>query len=204
MPDLAARKLPTQARARATVEAIIEGCARVLRHDGYARTSTNRIADAAGVAIGSLYEYFPNRDAIVYQLALRRLTVLREEIRLSVEGDRALEEAPAAGELLRRVFETVARDGALFRSVLLDTPDLQGPELRALMAEIAALVAEGADRAGTGVDLHDAPSDLWLLTRMLSHAVLEIVAGDARRGELSTERLLDSLVRLTQRMLAVR
>lgn len=102
------------------------------------------------------------------------------------------------------MFETVARDGALFRSVLLDAPDLQGPELRTLMAEIAALIAEGADRAGAGIALVDAPSDLWLITRMLSHAALEIISGNPRSADLSTERLLDSLVRLTQRMLAAR
>ncbi len=66
------RKRPRQARSRETVEAILTAAARILVRDGYARTSTNRIAEVAGVSIGSLYEYFPNRDAILATLRQRQ------------------------------------------------------------------------------------------------------------------------------------
>ncbi len=62
-------KTPRQARSRATVTAIVQATARVLARDGYAKTSTNRIARAAGVSVGSLYQYFPGKDALVLAVA---------------------------------------------------------------------------------------------------------------------------------------
>ena len=51
-----------------TVEAILDATARVLVREGYARTSTNRVAAVAGVSIGSLYQYFPNKESLVAAL----------------------------------------------------------------------------------------------------------------------------------------
>ena len=68
---LAPRKPPRQDRSRATVEAIVEAAVDLLSSRGYARVSTNQIAARAGVSVGSLYQYFPNKDAIVTVLFQR-------------------------------------------------------------------------------------------------------------------------------------
>ena len=75
IPDrrLEPRKLPKQARSGATVEAILEAAAQVFERHGYAAGTTNRIAERAGVSIGSLYQYFPNKDAILVALVHRHL-----------------------------------------------------------------------------------------------------------------------------------
>lgn len=67
-PTLRARKLPRQARSRETVDALLEAAAQVFERHGYAAGTTNRIAERAGVSIGSLYQYFPNKDAILLAL----------------------------------------------------------------------------------------------------------------------------------------
>jgi AcrR family transcriptional regulator len=59
------RKLASQERSRLTVDALLEATARVLIKEGYDRASTNRIAEVAGVSIGSLYQYFPSKEALV-------------------------------------------------------------------------------------------------------------------------------------------
>jgi AcrR family transcriptional regulator len=59
------RKCATQERSRATVAALIEATARILVSEGFDRASTNRVADLAGVSVGSLYQYFPNKEALV-------------------------------------------------------------------------------------------------------------------------------------------
>jgi AcrR family transcriptional regulator len=59
------RKLASQERSRSTVDALLEATARVLLNVGYDRASTNRIAEVAGVSIGSLYQYFPSKEALV-------------------------------------------------------------------------------------------------------------------------------------------
>ncbi|MEO8801130.1 MAG: TetR/AcrR family transcriptional regulator [Polyangiaceae bacterium] len=67
------RKSPNQDRAKATVEAILTATAQVLVKDGYDRASTNKIAEAAGVSIGSLYQYFPSKEALVATLLERHM-----------------------------------------------------------------------------------------------------------------------------------
>ena len=62
------RKRPRQDRSRATVDSILEATARVLVKRGFDGLTTNLVADAAGVSIGSLYQYFPNKAALVAAL----------------------------------------------------------------------------------------------------------------------------------------
>jgi AcrR family transcriptional regulator len=65
---LAPRKSPRQERSRTTVDAILEAALDLLASRGHGATSTNAIARRAGVSVGSLYQYFPNKDAIVAAL----------------------------------------------------------------------------------------------------------------------------------------
>jgi AcrR family transcriptional regulator len=65
---LTPRKLPKQSRSRESVDAIVEAAAQVFERHGYAAGTTNRIAARAGVSIGTLYQYFPNKDAILVAL----------------------------------------------------------------------------------------------------------------------------------------
>jgi AcrR family transcriptional regulator len=75
------RKRPRQERARATVAAILAAAAETFAERGYAGTTTNRIARRAGVSIGSLYQYFPNKDALLAGLMEQH----REQIHSVVE-----------------------------------------------------------------------------------------------------------------------
>lgn len=62
------RKTPRQARSHSMVEVILDATARILAERGYAGTNTNVVAERAGVSIGSVYQYFPNKDALVTAL----------------------------------------------------------------------------------------------------------------------------------------
>lgn len=62
------RKAPRQQRSQQTVDAILQATARVLAEHGYAGTNTNLIAETAGVSVGSLYQYFPNKNALIAAL----------------------------------------------------------------------------------------------------------------------------------------
>jgi AcrR family transcriptional regulator len=72
-PRTQPRKRPRQERSRLTVEAILDAAARVFERHGYAAGTTNRIAERAGVSVGSLYQYYPNKDAILVALVQRHL-----------------------------------------------------------------------------------------------------------------------------------
>ena len=65
------RKMPRQARSRATVDAILDGAAHVLQSDGEAGFNTNRLAEVAGVSVGTLYQYFPGKTAVLAALVER-------------------------------------------------------------------------------------------------------------------------------------
>jgi AcrR family transcriptional regulator len=62
------RKAPRQSRAQETVKAILQAAAETIAEHGFAATTTNKIAERAGVSIGSLYQYFPNKTAILVRL----------------------------------------------------------------------------------------------------------------------------------------
>ena len=65
------RKLPQQERSRIAVEAILEATTRILTEEGYDKANTNRIAERAGVSIGSLYQYFPNKESLMTALMVQ-------------------------------------------------------------------------------------------------------------------------------------
>lgn len=68
------RRTPRQQRSHETVEVILQATAQVLAEHGYAKSSTNRIAKRAGVSVGSLYQYFPNKDALFQALIERHVS----------------------------------------------------------------------------------------------------------------------------------
>jgi len=74
------RKMPKQQRSKETVDVILAATARVLVKEGFDRASTNRIADAAGVSIGSLYQYFPSKEALVAALVERHIETMSERL----------------------------------------------------------------------------------------------------------------------------
>lgn len=79
------RKEASQERSRATVDALVEATARILVREGFDKASTNRIAEVAGVSVGSLYQYFPSKEALVVAVIERH----REEIMQAVRGELA-------------------------------------------------------------------------------------------------------------------
>jgi len=79
------RKSASQKRSRATVDALIEATARILVREGFDKASTNRIAEVAGVSVGSLYQYFPSKEALVAAVIDRH----NEEIMRTVRGELA-------------------------------------------------------------------------------------------------------------------
>jgi AcrR family transcriptional regulator len=68
-PPVTRRKQPQQERSQATMQAILTATAHILTAEGYDRFTTNRVAECAGVSIGSLYQYFPNKESLLLALA---------------------------------------------------------------------------------------------------------------------------------------
>ena len=75
------RKIATQERSRATVDSLIEATARILVKEGFDKASTNRIAELSGVSIGSLYQYFPSKEALVAAVIERHQQQIMQTVR---------------------------------------------------------------------------------------------------------------------------
>lgn len=84
-PRLTPRKSPSQPRSAHTVNAILEGAAHILESLGLEGYTTNAIAERAGVSIGSLYQYFPTKEAVTVALIEREMTVLVQEAKQALQ-----------------------------------------------------------------------------------------------------------------------
>jgi AcrR family transcriptional regulator len=99
------RKSASQERSRSTVDALLEATTRILIKEGYDRASTNRIAEVAGVSIGSLYQYFPSKEALVAAVVDRHTQELSEVTRNAL-----IKVAARPIEVAAREFVSVAID----------------------------------------------------------------------------------------------
>src|SRR5215470_3796738 len=118
-PQKSPRKMASQTRSRLTVDALIEATARVLVKEGYDRASTNKIAAVAGVSIGSLYQYFPSKEALVAAVSERQSHEVLQLIR------------NALVKVAARPIEVAARE---FVSVAIDAHRVN-PKLHRVLAE---------------------------------------------------------------------
>lgn len=198
-----ARKHASQARSRATVAALIEATARILVREGFDKASTNRIADQAGVSVGSLYQYFPSKEALVaavndrHQQELMKLVrralaqvaalpleqAVRRIVAVAIEAHRVdprlhrvlAEQIPHTGKLEN--LETFNRENyALFGAYL----EAHRDELRAVDLEVAAFVCVTSIEA-------------------LTHTA--VLHGPAVLSEEAAETLIDEATRLVIRYL---
>jgi len=143
MPDqrLQPRKRPRQQRALDTRRRLLDAAAHVFAEHGYAAGTTNRIAEAAGHSIGSLYQYFPNKDAILVELASEHATAGIAAIQRQLR-DAAL---PGSLEDALRLFVRVTmdnhRDAARLHQVLFEEAPRPPELLRTLREAERAIVA---------------------------------------------------------------
>lgn len=98
------RRAPRQRRSRETVDTLLEAAAQMFTQRGLAAT-TNHIAERAGLSIGTLYQYFPNKEALLHALAARHLAEAQARLMpLLAELRRG---APESEETVRQVLEVV-------------------------------------------------------------------------------------------------
>jgi AcrR family transcriptional regulator len=116
------RKQAVQDRARATVDALLAATARILVKEGYDRASTNKIADAAGVSIGSLYQYFPSKEALVAAVIERHSGEMIAEITESLARVATLPLDEAVRELVRVMIDAHRIEPKLHRVLVEQIP----------------------------------------------------------------------------------
>lgn len=164
------RKIPKQARSRTMVDRILAAGADVLRTDGYAAFTTNRVAAAAGISPGSLYQYFPNKAAIIAEVVERWSAELTDQVAGSFAARVGQEGAEGLRGVIDSVVAALETDPALLRVVMLDLPPTASrTNLLALekrVQEVAIAYWAGSE-PGTHVGTHGVRS--WVLVLAVEH-----------------------------------
>jgi len=187
------RKAPRQQRSRVTVDVIVEAATRVLARRGWARFTTNEIAAVAGVSVGSLYQYFPNKLAIAEAIRQRHLDEVLVALSGAGDDNEAIPLDQRAARFADGVIAAHSVDEALHRVLLDEVPLVARSSYAEFEAEYQrryrALIAASAGANGAAGDDETA-------ARVLSSAVEGVVHAAAHRGDLGLPALRSELVRL--------
>lgn len=158
------RKLPRQDRSKVTVEAILTAAAHILTESGYDTASTNRITERAGVSIGSLYQYFPNKEAIMTALRERHVEEISAIVETALHNfvDHPLD--VALRELVKACVAAHAINPALHRVLNEQVPRLNQS---ASEAKIIRLLREFLQERGDQVHFHNLELTVFILERTI-------------------------------------
>jgi AcrR family transcriptional regulator len=198
------RKNPTQTRAQQTVDTIYEATAQILNQEGEAGLSTNRIAEKSGFSIGTLYQYFPSKEAILLSL------VERERSRAILQLKSILQQGVAqqlpAQDIVRLFIQSLIKSFASGRRI---KRSLVKAAFRLDHTEpiVRSLNAMAEDIAASLLTLRDpqlrAPGEitLYVLTRAVMGVIRSASMEDYRK--LGSQEFEDEIVRLTWGILRV-
>jgi AcrR family transcriptional regulator len=171
------RKVPSQTRSAATVETIIEAAARVLIKRGMGGFNTNAVAAEAGVSVGSLYQYFPGKEAILVEINRRHAVETAEPI---VRGLAASKDMPlhAVVSMVVVAFVDAHRSRPDLHRVLIDESVNWGPQL--WRDDLRAIVRKSIQSALVDHRQSIVVRDLAMMVFMLEHVVESTVHAAAR------------------------
>lgn len=196
------RKQPVQARSRALVESILEAAARILLRDGWEGLTTNLVAREAGVSIGSLYQYFPSREAIA--VALLRVWIRRVGDRLMETVD-SLQTLSAEDGVRRIAADTLliaSDETATYRRLIGHAPlHAAEADFREIYDALSEALADWICRHPAVFQTPDPSLAARTLVMALDGVIDGLIAG--RPGLLTSPRLSEQLQRLTRGCLGV-
>jgi AcrR family transcriptional regulator len=188
----------------ATYDCILDATARILDDLGYSALTTNGVAGVAGVAVGAVYAYFPNKESIVAELARRTMKRIEAEVDAAFEAASRIEGREEAIEcLVRACVQVLRRHRGLLKAFNEDAPFVwELEEIRAFPAKLfqTAWKARGIAKSGILDGDHRAMGYLYLLIpigRWVPYAAIV-----DRPPWLSEREAEDAIVDIFQRLLA--
>jgi AcrR family transcriptional regulator len=179
------RRLPRQVRAAQTVASIVEASAQILEKGGLAAFTTNAVAERAGVSIGTLYQYFADKNALLMALAREEMEAALGEVgrALQGEGDPSLEGRVRA---MVRAIVHAFRGRQRARKAVVQALLAQGNGIE-LIAPVAAFIARAGETVGRGPNPLVRP-----LTREQAFVVSRALRGVVRAAVLEEQPFLAS------------
>ena len=167
------RKTPRQSRSQATCEAILEAAARILETEGGHRLTTNHVAARAGVSVGSLYQYFPGKQAILAELIRRMRQEMLADFEQAAREAKGRALAFAIDALTAASLRHHLRRPALAQALEREETTLQlDDEIHALKARMRELIIEVL-REGSVVEPERTGMDVMALARGITDATVQ-------------------------------
>jgi AcrR family transcriptional regulator len=193
------RKTPQQERSRTTYASLVESAARVLARRGFEAFTTNEVAELAGVAIGSLYEYFPTKQVLVAEVVRRTMSEITAELSAAARVDaRPLRERLEAW--VRAAADALGRRAKLTRVIWTQVPFLwELDEVRALPLQLTQLSRAMLSAQREPWVERDPEASAYVMMVMVRAALLDSVV--ALPEGLSQERVQRTLVDLLEQLL---
>ena len=201
MAILEPRKLPRQSRSKVTVQAILDACAETLARRGYGGLTTHAIATRAGVSVGTLYQYFPNRDAVAGALVIRAMERLLAAMQQALAEcvARQLEGQAATEHLLLTGLELMVEQRMVWSRLGPEAPHLfLLPGVMEIQGKLIHMSQEIRLSSRDQLDLPMPEADAWIIGHMVSASMLQISLLDIPAEE--RRRLTREVARLTCRM----
>ncbi len=188
------RKSPKQNRSRQTYQVILEGAKRIIRRDGMQKLSTNLVAKESGVSIGSLYQYFPSKEAVVGALIDQAFDVEYQRMKSRIE---LLSPELGPHQVMREIlgnYFRIEHEDLMYRKALIDLMSSVGKVTQALsfhriMAELIWTHLQTKFKGGYSADDYD--TIIFLLTYLLRAAAQASV--DEKIKTLNKELLIDEI-----------
>ena len=202
-PATSPRKSASQTRSRQTVDALLEATARVLIKEGYDKASTNKIAAVAGVGIGSLYQYFPSKEALVAAVIDRHMHEMFGVVRDALVKVATRPVEVAARELVSVMIEAHRINPKLHRILVEQTPRTGKLEnVEAVEREAYGLVRAYLEAHRDELDVADTGLAAFVCVtavEALTHAA--VVRPSERLTDEQAARLVNDVTRLVVRYL---
>src|SRR4051794_35812262 len=123
------RKLPLQARSTASVDAILEATVQVLLDLGKERLTTTRVASRAGVSVGTLYQYFPNKSALLQAALKRHMEGVTDAVEQACREQKGKSLESMATALVQAFLRAKMRDGKTSVALYAVSSDVDGARI---------------------------------------------------------------------------
>src|SRR5580704_12299536 len=169
------RRKPTQRRARQTVDAILDAVVRVLKREGFGAVTTNRVAEVAGVSIGSVYQYFPDKGAIFVALHQRHIEEIDRVVQITLVEHAASSLDVLMTAMIEAMIEAHRSDPELYELLFSEVPhraDGTRDFAVRLHGAFRLAISARAHELKKGVDIDRLAFVVTHMIESLSHGVL--------------------------------
>jgi len=182
------RKSPRQARSAVTIEAIHTATIQVLLAGGVGKLTTTRVAERAGVSVGTMYQYYPHKQALLFAIVERQLEAIMDTMMVAAERLRGADLATVAEGLATAWLDAKTADIVSSRAIYaiaaeFDLGEHMGLAMSRMIELIGGLIATAPDG-----NLADVESAAFMVAALLGGSVRIVMEAGAAEGDLARLR----------------